>query len=214
MPRIRLENSALPLCLVLGLVLAGRPSDGAGEPSTSERDKPPDRWTLPVVLRPQETELWCWAATGQMAMEFLGKSIAQGEVVNLVLHRDDCGRHPAPGPCVKGGSVVLTPFGFQFDLSPTPLSESELVRQLYTLRRPVPFSWQFPGGGGHASLAVGYARTPDGSFLVECLDPWPPPGKDRRDWAGGQRVFMPYARWAKDYDHYFGGAMYNVARKP
>ena len=89
-----------------------------------------------------------------------------------------------------------------------------MLHQLHTLRKPVPFSWQYPGGGGHAALVVGYARQPDGTFLVECLDPWPPPGKDRRSWAGGQRVFMPYARWANDYDHVFGGAMVNVTRVP
>jgi hypothetical protein len=166
------------------------------------------------VLRAQETELWCWAATGQMTMEFLGKPISQGEQADAVFGRHDCCQQPHPRPCVRGGSVVLSPFGFTFDQSSTPPSEGELVRQLYTLRKPVPFAWQFPGGGGHASLVVGYARRPDGTFLVECLDPWPPPGKDRRSWAGGQRVFMPYARWAHDYDHTFGGAMYNVTRKP
>src|SRR5262245_39166916 len=44
--------------------------------------KPPDRWTLPVPLRAQETELWCWAATGQMTMEYLGTGVSQSDQVN------------------------------------------------------------------------------------------------------------------------------------
>jgi hypothetical protein len=180
----------------------------------SPPEKSPDRWTLPVSLHAQETELWCWAATGQMTMEFLGKPVSQGEQADLKFKRHDCCDHPIPRPCEQGGSVTLSPFGFTFDMSTPPLSEQEIVRQIHVLRKPIPFAWQFPGGGGHASLVVGYAKAPDGKFLVECLDPWPPPARDRRSWSGGQRVFMPYARWGTDYDHVFGGAMYNVTRNP
>jgi hypothetical protein len=200
---------------LLCVVAAGTWSFGPPVPaSAGAPDKPPDRFTLPVTLRAQETELWCWAATGQMTMEFLGKPISQGEQADIVLGRHDCCGHPCPRACVRGGSIVLIPFGFTFDLSSQPPDEEELVRQLHTLRKPVPFFWQYPGGGGHAAVVVGYARQPDGAFLVECLDPWPPPGKDRRSWSGGQRIFMPYPRWARDYDHVFGGALVNVTRKP
>jgi hypothetical protein len=214
MARRCLRWSVAGLALAYGFGIGVQVPGGAAEPSPPGPEKPPDRWTLPVTLHAQETELWCWAATGQMTMEFLGKPISQAEQVNFVSGRHDCGEEPHPRPCVRGGSVVLSPFGFSFDASSGPLSEAELVRQIYTHRKPIPFAWQFPGGGGHASLVVGYARQKDGTLLVECLDPWPPPGKDRRAWSGGQRVFMPYARWARDYDHVFGGAMYNVTRNP
>lgn len=214
MPRQLLRSSLREVALACA-VAAGAWSIGTLEPAIAAApDKPPDRCTLPVVLRAQETELWCWAATGQMTMEFLGKPVSQGEQADLKFQRNDCCQHPIPSPCARGGSVTLSPYGFAFEMSNQPLSEEELVRQIHALRKPIPFAWQFPGGGGHASLVVGYARQPDGTLLVECLDPWPPPGKDRRSWAGGQRMFMPYARWAHDYDHVFGGAMFNVTRKP
>ena len=60
---------------------------------------------------------------------------------------------------------------------------------------------------------VGYAWQGD-TFLVECLDPYPPPGKDPRDWAGGQRLFIPYQRWIGDFDHTFGHAYLNITRQP
>jgi hypothetical protein len=200
----------------IALALACAAAIGAREvpPETVPAGAPPDRFTLPVTLHPQETVWWCWAATGQMTMEFFGKPVSQAEQANRIFGRSDCGQQPCPNACVRGSSINLIPFGFTCDMSSNPLSQDELVRQFYTLRKPVPFAWQFPGGGGHASLAVGYVKMPDGTFLVECLDPWPPPGRDKRSWTGGQRVFMPYARWAHDYDHVFGGAMYNVVRKP
>jgi hypothetical protein len=210
----------LGLATTVGVALLCVPAVGAWwlgvqQPTPAATpDKSPDRWSLPVTLRAQETEVWCWAATGQMTMEFLGKPVSQGDQANLKFKRNDCAGQPIPRPCAQGGSVTLSPYGFAFDMANQPLSEEEVVRQIYGLRKPIPFAWQFPGGGGHASLVVGYAKSKDGTFLVECLDPWPPPGRDRRDWAGGQRVFMPYARWGTDYDHVFGGAMYNVTRKP
>jgi hypothetical protein len=30
-----------------------------------------------VALRPQETDMWCWAASGEMIMEFLGVQVQQ-----------------------------------------------------------------------------------------------------------------------------------------
>jgi hypothetical protein len=101
-----------------------------------------------------------------------------------------------------------------YDIAKEPLSQEEIVRQIYTLRKPIPFAWRWPGGGGHAALVVGYARGPDGTFLVECLDPFPPPGKDARAWAGGQRLFMSHSRWAGDYDHVFDHALLNVTKNP
>jgi hypothetical protein len=178
------------------------------------QEKPPDRWTLPVQLHAQETEVWCWAATGQMTMEFLGTSVSQSEQANRAFRRDDCGQVPTPRPCIRGGEILLRPYGFSYDLSTTPLNEGAIAYQLYGLRKPIPFAWRFPGGGGHASLVVGYARQADGTFLVECLDPYPPPGKNPGSWGGGHRVFMPYSRWVGDYDHTFGHAFFNVTRNP
>jgi hypothetical protein len=176
--------------------------------------KPPDRWSLPVELHPQETQCWCWAATGQMTMAYFGKNVSQSEQANLAFHRKDCGEMPTPRPCIKTGEILIKPFGFKYDLATKPLSESAIMYQIHGLRKPIPFAWRFPGGGGHASIVVGYAWQDDGTFLVECLDPFPLAGKDKRSWGGGQRLFIPYARWIGDFDHTFGHAYFNITRQP
>jgi hypothetical protein len=183
-------------------------------PPLSAQEKPPDHASLPVQMRAQETELWCWAATGQMIMEFFGKEVSQSLQANLQFRRTDCAQRPVPPPCVRGGEITIRPFGFAHGISTRPLTEEGIVRQIHGLRKPVPFAWRWPGGGGHASLLVGYARQEDGTLFVECLDPYPPPGKDARSWGGGQRIFMPYQRWVRDYDHVFAVAYYDVNYKP
>ncbi len=208
-----LRRRACWLCLVCSVGMAAL-AVPVGLPPAKAQDKPPDRWSLPVVLRPQETELWCWAATGQMTMEYLGGGVSQSEQANRAFRRTDCGARPTPRPCIRGGDILLKPYGFIHDESKKPLSEEALVYQLYALRRPIPFAWWCPGGGGHASLVVGYARQANGTLLVECLDPYPPPFKDARSWAGGQRIFMPYRRWVGDYDHTFALVYFNVTRQP
>jgi Papain-like cysteine protease AvrRpt2 len=214
MPRILSWRQVCWLCLVCGVGIGTLGLGPVDAPPAEAQEKPPDRWTLPVEMRAQETEVWCWAATGQMTMEFLGKGVSQSEQANLAFRRSDCGQRPIPRACIRGGEILLGPYGFNYDLTKKPLSEAALVHQLYTLRKPVPFAWRFPGGGGHAALVVGYARQADGTLLVECLDPYPPPGKDARSVSGGHRVFMPYSRWDGDYDHAFGHALFNVTRKP
>src|SRR5215208_2563397 len=38
--------------------------------------------TQAVTLRPQETSMWCWAASGEMAMDFLGTDVSQCDQAN------------------------------------------------------------------------------------------------------------------------------------
>jgi hypothetical protein len=176
-------------------------------PGAEKGKGPPSRYTLPVEMRPQETELWCWAATGQMTMEFLGKNVTQSEQANRLFQRSDCDDHPVPKPCVRGGMVVLGPYGFHADVSTKPLSEDEVIRQIATLKKPIPFGYKWPGGGGHIGLLVGYVRTTDGKLLVEILDPFPP--------SKGERSLIPYKRWASGTTEFaFDHVLFNVSKKP
>jgi len=176
--------------------------------------KPPDRFTLPVAMHPQETELWCWAATGQMAMEFLGKQVPQGDQANRLFKRMDCDDHPVPKECIRGGEVIIPEYGFSAELSRKPLTEEELIRQIHALRAPVPFAWTWSGGGGHIGLVVGYARTESGTLLVEILDPYPPPGKSAANPEGGQRGFMSYRKWVGSAEGKFDHVLFNIVKKP
>src|SRR5690242_96351 len=123
MPRLRRRRPGFWPCLVCGAAIGALAIGSLDATPVAAQEKPPDRWTLPVQLRAQETEVWCWAATGQMTMEFLGTSVSQSEQANRAFRRDDCGRVPTPRPCIRGGEILLRPYGFSYDLSTTPLNE-------------------------------------------------------------------------------------------
>jgi hypothetical protein len=102
---------------------------------------------LAVTLRPQQTSMWCWAASGQMVMEFVEPSQApsQCEQANNRFGYSDCCSSPTPAHCVKGGWPEFGKYGFSYKttswspLTPTQL-RSELIGQ-----RPVAFSWHWNG---------------------------------------------------------------------
>lgn len=52
--------------------------------------------SLNVTLHPQETGMWCWAASGQMVMDYLGHDVAQCVQANNRFSRTDCCQG---GPC-------------------------------------------------------------------------------------------------------------------
>ena len=60
---------------------------------------PTDNDHLAVTLHPQETSMWCWAASGQMTMEFLGSNVNQCTQANDRLGRNDCCNLPVPAGC-------------------------------------------------------------------------------------------------------------------
>ena len=130
---------------------------------------------LPVRMRPQQTTQWCWAASGQMVMEYLGTNVAQCTQANDRLTRTDC-CNDGGGMC--GFSLITYPilhsaciqpnwpdlghYGFTSNetANGTALSWNELRRQIsdapYCGSTPVVFSWNWTGGGGHAMVARGY----------------------------------------------------------
>lgn len=145
-------------------------------------------------------------------MEFLGRKVTQAEQANLFLKRTDCSENPIPRPCVRSGEFLLTPFGFTFDQVKTPPTQKEIVHQVYELRKPVPFSINWSGGGGHGSVIVGYLNDAAGKFFLEVLDPYPPPGKSAKNKKGGNRSLVLYDRWAGDHYHKLNYALINVAK--
>ena len=90
--------------------------------------------SLKVTLRPQETKMWCWAASGQMVMEYLGRKVAQCEEANHRFGRDDCcpsAGAEVPSDCVIGGWAEYKKWGFSFKKTTNyALTWDELVAQL------------------------------------------------------------------------------------
>jgi len=131
-----------------------------------------------VTLRPQQTDMWCWAASGQMVMEYLGHPVQQCTQANNEFGRTDCCNSPTPGACVNGGWPEFDKYGFTFKrTSGAALSWNDLRAELSDSqgcgRRPVAFSWHWLGGGGHMMVAIGY-NVVGGTNYVEINNPWAP----------------------------------------
>ncbi len=108
---------------------------------------PPDQQQhLAVTLRPQETYMWCWAASAQMGMEFLGHNVNQCVQANNRFGRRDCCNNPTPNACIQGGWPEFLKYNFVSQhTANTALSWDQLRSELADIspcgRRPVAFSW-------------------------------------------------------------------------
>lgn len=168
----------------LGLVIAG-----CCQPSASE--------SLPVTLHPQETGMWCWAASGQMVMDYLGHDVSQCVQANNRFGRTDCCTTPVPNDCIHGGWPEFDKYDFSFKKTTNAaLSWSALREQISTSehckKRPFCFTWHWNGGGGHVMVAIGYTTIAAVNY-IEINDPWPP--------SMGEHRFITY-------DAYVSGSYY------
>ena len=69
----------------------------------------------PVTLKAQETNMWCWAASGEMVMDFLGTNVTQCDQANKRFGRNDCCNTPTPNACINGGWPEFDKYGFTFN---------------------------------------------------------------------------------------------------
>lgn len=129
--------------------------------------------SLTVPLRPQETPVWCWAASGEMVMDFLGTNVSQCDEANKRFGRSDCCNSPRPNACVNTGWPEFGKYNFDFKTtSNAPLSWDQVKSQIWCKRKPVAFSWHWNGGGGHMMVLYGYV-TVAGTNYVTIHDPLP-----------------------------------------
>jgi len=158
--------------------------------------KPANIGSVPVTLNGQQTNMWCWAASGQMTMNFLhsASNVQQCDEANKRFGRSDCCNSPVPNACVNGGWPEYDKYSFSADTtSNAPLTFAQIQSQIYCARKPFAFSWHWNGGGGHMMVATGYV-TINGTNYVSVNNPWPPT-------AGVQEV--------DTYDEYVGGSGYD-----
>jgi hypothetical protein len=182
------------------------------DPRPRPKCTPPSTTSLNVTLRPQQTGQWCWAASGQMVMEYLGSFVAQCTQANNRLGRNDCCNNPTPAACVQPGWPEFTRYGFNSAITSdtalpwstvrahiAPTTASSPCRQ-----QPFAFSWHWVGGGGHMMVARGY-QTQSGTNWVQINDPWSPNVGNTRwityDW---------YVAGANDHTHW--NDYYNFTR--
>jgi choice-of-anchor C domain-containing protein len=193
------------VALIVGLVAAGYCSAADA--------KAPLRYTLPVELFSQEQDCWCWAACSQMVMSYYDVRVSQTVQANKRFGRTDCGQRPAPGPCNQGGFISLPENGFTIEQADHTLSQNEIIHQIYHLRKPIMYAWDFTGGGSHVMVLVGYQILNDNAMMIEYLDPMPMPYQDPKNPHGGTRVFCTYDEWcANDCHKLQPGPIYNIEK--
>lgn len=160
----------------------------------------------PVTLRAQEQPNWCWAASGQMVMEFLGHSVSQCTQVNNRLGRTDCCNSPLPSGCNSTGWPEFDKYDFTYKTtSNAALSWEDVQEQIYCKKVPIAFSWHWNGGGGHMMVLIGYV-TVSGVAYVTINDPWAPGVGDQRVITYAQYVSgSGYTHWNDYYDFKYTG---------
>ena len=144
-----------------------------------------------VPLFPQKTNVWCWAASGEMEMDYFGSNIQQCTQATYQFGQGagkDCCNSPIPGVCISGGQVEIGHYGFTYQQlgGNSALTPAQIRDQISTRHEP----WIFNpycadsskcGSWGHVLTGVGYyapslptiAVIPDFFFLF-VNDPWPP----------------------------------------
>src|SRR5262245_11148967 len=91
---------------------------------------PPNLSSVSATLRAQEQSNWCWAASGQMIMNFLGVNVTQCQEANQRSGRTDCCSNP--GGCNFTGWPEFAANGFVFDLtSDTALTWAQVRSQIF-----------------------------------------------------------------------------------
>lgn len=167
---------------------------------------PKPTFTLDVTLRPQQTSMWCWAASAQMCMQFLGVTVNQCTQANNEFGRSDCCNTPTPGACVNGGWPEFAKYGFNSTrTSNSALSWDQVKKEIYCSKRPFAFSWHWPGGGGHMMAVIGYVELGE-NHQVLVNDPWAP--------NVGNTTFMSYDWYvAAPGDHTHWDDFYQIVKK-
>jgi hypothetical protein len=128
--------------------------------------------TLSVRLVSQQAGYWCWAASGQMVMAFLGHDTSQCQQVVARWDRSDCCPAPGAAGCDVGGWPQFGRYGFAAESTEHEPLSWEAVKAEIDAGRPVAFSWEWRYGGGHMMVLIGYEQRPEAS-LVQVNDPRP-----------------------------------------
>jgi papain like cysteine protease AvrRpt2 len=194
-----------PLRTILWLTLFGAATVLSGckkSPLPSTCSPPEAGSRLNVILRPQQTSMWCWAASGQMVMEFLGTAVTQCDEANKRFGYSNCCNVPTPGQCVQGGWPEFNKYGFTFKTtSNAALSWAQVKDQIFCKKKPFAFSWHWNGGGGHMMVLKSYLHTPGFAEQVIINDPWPPNVGDVKVLTYQAYVSGPgYTHWNDYYD--------------
>ena len=181
----------------------------------------PNSSILNMTVIPQEEDLWCWAACGEMVMEKLRGNIMQCDEANRRFGRSDCcpprGR-PRPSACNNTGWPQFDKYNLKADTTfCQALSWEEIKKQIDCKKKP--FCWTLrwtddtsecgdinsgTDTSGHMMVISGYKRE-NGDSLVKVLDPDPK--------GTGNTFWISYSRYVcgPGYGHW--NNFYNIRKK-
>jgi hypothetical protein len=187
------------------------PADG---PVLSNGTALPKKASLNVRLVGQETELWCWAASTEMIVEFLdpAQDVKQcDEASNQDPPKLCCGATMEDG-CINGGWPDFGRYKFNATrTSSQALPWDTICEQIARKKAPIAFSWKWTGGGGHMMVIVGYSLVGDQKYLT-VYDPLPPTEGGA---AGGHLISaMTYEQYVQSDDHTHWDDFYDIKKQP
>jgi hypothetical protein len=155
----------------------------------------------------QHQSNWCWAASGEMTMNFLGAnpSVVQCDEANKRFGRTDCCNNPTPSACNNGGWPEFDKYGFTADhTSDAALSWDDVKKQIYCRHKAFCNTWHWSGGGGHMMVISGYMVL-DGVQYVYLRDPLPV--------GVGSSRWITYARYVSGPGYTHWDDYYNITKK-
>ncbi|MCX5205614.1 C39 family peptidase [Streptomyces sp. NBC_00237] len=156
---------------------------GGGYTLDSARQSSKTAKLLPIAMRKQENDEWCWAASGSTLAAFWGKKFTQTQFCNMGHGRSrdsffidwPCANEPGNLNREQSGlkTAGLNP-GTQYK---SPLTFEE-VKEEIDAGRPIYTGIKWAKGGGHAHLIFGYDEATKSLYWG---DPWP--SANRYNWA-------------------------------
>ena len=135
-------------------------------------DPPRLRTLLPVRLRPQETEGWCWAASVEMILNYFGAAFSQCDIANKQFSTERCCPDP-PGEYRGGAWPEFEKFGFTCKTTQTALSWGVVSGEIRA-GRPFVFCRRWDGGQYHLMVVSGCYLTATGRRYIQIHNPSPP----------------------------------------
>lgn len=129
--------------------------------------------TLPVPLRPQLNDVWCWAAAGEMAMSYVDPAGAFPQCAIAEVNKGKspcCGARPVDG-CLAGGWLEFKDFAaFGFTNREANTLTWTRTRNEVAANRPI-IVWT---EDGHMVVVAGHNGKSGKQRKVYVKDPWPP----------------------------------------
>ena len=126
---------------------------------------------LPVRLCPQETEGWCWAASVEMILNYMGATVTQREIANKHFCTEPFS-FELPIEDRGGAWPEFEKFGFTCKVTHAASSWAALTQELRA-GRPFAFCRRWDNGAYHLMVVSGCYLTPTGRCYVQIHNPSP-----------------------------------------